>query len=91
MEELSKKVTRLRAQASERAAAIESVGDTADTARLPPELNQRQLEEQAKLQASKQLAKEMTANEAHDMNQGGMWKMRPVSYTHLTLPTICSV
>lgn len=51
-------------------------GDAADTAWLPPELNQRQLEEQAKLQASKQLAKEMTANEAHDMNQGGMRKMR---------------
>ena len=49
LEELGKKVTRLRAQASERAAAIESTGDAADAARLPPELDQHQLTEHAKL------------------------------------------
>eukprot|EP00969_Alexandrium_andersonii_P048569 2130598-Alexandrium_andersonii.AAC.1 len=26
-----------------------------------------------------------------DWPQGGRWGPRPVSYTHLTLPTICSV
>jgi len=71
LEELGKKVTRLRAQASERSVAIESIGDAADTARLPPELNQLQLEEHAKLQTSKQLAKEMMAYEAHEMAQSG--------------------
>ena len=51
--------------------AIESIGDAADTARLPPELNQFQLEEHAKLQTSRQLAKEMMAYEAHEMAQSG--------------------
>ena len=49
LEDLGKKVTRLRAQASERAAAIESTGDAADTARLPAELNRQLLNEHAKL------------------------------------------
>ena len=49
LEELGRKVTRLRAQASERAVAIESTGDAADTARLPAELNRQLLNEHAKL------------------------------------------
>jgi len=45
LEELGKKVTRLRVQASNRAGAIEWTGDAADIARQPDELSKHELEE----------------------------------------------
>ncbi len=56
LEELGKKVTRLRSQAAERAATIKAVGDASHVPRLPLELNRKQLEEYAIEHAKKLLS-----------------------------------